>query len=974
MARQSATKAHEEHPAPMRRSQRALIVAAILGPMLLFAAVGWWSYERVQAEASEQIERTVDILHEEGLRFFETERYLLQNVDSELLGLSWPEIIERRGRFNALLDSTAAQIPEVEAMFVGDADGTTQLSSRLTEREAAAENGPVINVRDRPYFKDAKAGASLVIEGPLRSRLSGETVIAIVHRLSSSDDSFRGVVVVNIDVNRLVRSWRAVTTPGNAISLVRDDGTILARYPALPGASALEEVQKQHFPRLLESGSGLFDADPQPFDGIARRIGFAKLTPFPVYIVYAVAESNIVHQWYPIAGAFGGIAAAASAGLLFASFAVIRRARGEAAALGRAEATALALSQSEEAQRALFRKAPTAMHSLDSDRRIIDVNDRWLDLFGFKREEVVGRRIREFYDAADPNERAVRWQQILDQGTVRDEYRRCLGADGVQFDALVSATVERDSSGNFTRIITTVVDISARRRAEDAARRAQRFAELLVESSTDGIMVKDRELRFTMWNPPMETITGRSRADVLGRTSKELFPEFTNDALDQAWLDALLGRTTTLQDQYFEIREPRRSGVFDVTIAPLRDAEGAIIGALAIMRDTTERHRLEEVLRQSQKMEAVGQLTGGIAHDFNNLLTIILGNLETAQRRMPHGEVRSFIDSAVHGAERAATLTQRLLAFSRRQPLAPRPLDPNRLVGGMSDLLLRVIGESVAVETVLAGNIWRISADANQLESAILNLAVNARDAMPRGGKLTIETANVVFETAGGDGDPEIAPGQYAMIAVRDNGQGMTPEIRAHAFEPFFTTKETGRGSGLGLSQVYGFVKQSGGHVVITSAAEHGTTVRLYLPRLLADAVPEEVHPTQRVVPAAECNEAILAVEDDEQVLEHTARLLRELGYRVIEARDGTTALQMLEHEDDVALLFTDVGLAGGLNGRQLAEEARRRRPSLKVLFTSGYAMNGIAQDGMLEPGLQLIAKPFSYSGLAAKIRDVLTG
>jgi nitrogen-specific signal transduction histidine kinase/CheY-like chemotaxis protein len=408
-------------------------------------------------------------------------------------------------------------------------------------------------------------------------------------------------------------------------------------------------------------------------------------------------------------------------------------------------------------------------------------------------------------------------------------------------------------------------------------------------------------------------------------------------------------------------------------VAPLRDAEGAIVGALSTVRDTTERHRLEEVLRQSQKMEAVGQLTGGIAHDFNNLLTIILGNLETVQRRLPpRGDLYRFIDSAVRGAERAAMLTQRLLAFSRRQPLAPRPLDPNRLVGGMSDLLLRVIGERVAVETVLAGNIWHISADANQLESAILNLAVNARDAMPDGGKLTIETANATFDEGDPGADPELAGGQYVMIAVRDTGQGMTPEIRAHAFEPFFTTKETGRGSGLGLSQVYGFVKQSGGHVVLGSEPGEGTAVRLYLPRLSADADAEETAPARRSVPAAEDNEAILAVEDDEQVLEHTAQLLRELGYRVIEARDGSAALAALERERDVALLFTDVVLSGGLNGRQLADEALRRRPRLKVLFTTGYARDAISPDGTLEPGLQLIAKPFSYSGLAAKIRDVL--
>jgi signal transduction histidine kinase/DNA-binding response OmpR family regulator len=398
-----------------------------------------------------------------------------------------------------------------------------------------------------------------------------------------------------------------------------------------------------------------------------------------------------------------------------------------------------------------------------------------------------------------------------------------------------------------------------------------------------------------------------------------------------------------------------------------------------VASEIKERMTAEEALRQAQKMEAIGRLTGGVAHDFNNLLQVILGNLDALRRQLANGtvqkeDIRRFSDAAVRGAERAATLTQRLLAFSRRQPLQPQPLEVNKLVNGMSDLLRRTLGESITTETVLAGGLWRISADANQLESALLNLAVNARDAMRSGGKLTIETANTHLDEAYAAAHDEVKPGQYAMIAVTDTGIGMTKEVLARAFDPFFTTKDVGQGTGLGLSQVYGFVKQSGGHVKIYSEPGEGTTVRLYLPRLpgSADDV-SDAAPAQRV-PAGHRSEVILVVEDDEDVRVNTVEMLRELGYGVLEAADGRAALRVLESNASIRLLFTDVGLPGGLNGRQLADAALQRHPGLKLLFTTGYARNAIVHHGRLDPGLDLIVKPFTYTALAAKIRSVLEG
>ena len=394
--------------------------------------------------------------------------------------------------------------------------------------------------------------------------------------------------------------------------------------------------------------------------------------------------------------------------------------------------------------------------------------------------------------------------------------------------------------------------------------------------------------------------------------------------------------------------------------------------------EVARRSEAEEALRQAQKMEAVGQLTGGIAHDFNNLLTVVTGNIGMAQRALDTVEMRDTrarrsLDNAMKGAERAASLTQRLLAFSRRQPLAPKPLDIDRLASGMSDLLQRSLGETVQLEIVTAPGLWRVEADPNQLESAILNLAVNARDAMPKGGQLTIETANARLDQDYAANHAEVPPGQYVMIAVTDTGSGMGKEVIERAFEPFYTTKEVGKGSGLGLSMVYGFVKQSGGHVKIYSEENRGTTIRIYLPRLLREPAIEEEPAT--VTPGFEGSskrETILVVEDDDDVRAYSVECLRELGYRVLEAHDGPSALRLLERQEEpVDLLFTDVVMPA-MTGSELADEARERQPDLRVLYTSGYTRNAIVHGGRLDPGVEVIVKPFTFEALAQKVRDQL--
>ncbi|TGP86311.1 MULTISPECIES: CHASE3 domain-containing protein [unclassified Mesorhizobium] len=383
------------------------------------------------------------------------------------------------------------------------------------------------------------------------------------------------------------------------------------------------------------------------------------------------------------------------------------------------------------------------------------------------------------------------------------------------------------------------------------------------------------------------------------------------------------------------------------------------------------RENAESQMRQMQKMEAVGQLTGGIAHDFNNMLAVILSAMNLAQRKLKRGEhdIEKLVEAATDAASRAANLTSRLLAFSRLQPLAPQVVATNRLLTGMSDLLRRALGEGIRIETVLAGGLWKIHADPNQLENAILNLAVNARDAMDNDGKLTIETVNSHLDEAYASTHGELAPGQYVMIAVTDTGAGMSPEVIAKAFEPFFTTKPANKGTGLGLSQVFGFVKQSGGHVKIYSEPGEGTTIKIYLPRFFG---PEEpASPTGRGKSAAKVTETILVVEDDARVRAATTDVMRELGYTVIHAAGGPEALEKLAATPGIALLFTDIVMPV-MNGRKLAEEALARQPGLKVVFTTGFTRNAVVHNGVLDHDVHFLAKPFTIEQLAAKLRDVL--
>lgn len=412
-------------------------------------------------------------------------------------------------------------------------------------------------------------------------------------------------------------------------------------------------------------------------------------------------------------------------------------------------------------------------------------------------------------------------------------------------------------------------------------------------------------------------------------------------------------------------------------LAEVDQARGEAQSALsALVAENAGREAAEAKVRQMQKMESIGQLTGGIAHDFNNMLAVVSGAIELAKRRLDNNPAKAleYLDNALESVKSAATLTSRLLAFSRSQPLAPKAIEANKLVSNMSELLQRSLGEQVTIETVLGGGLWKCFADPAELENAILNLAVNARDAMPEGGNLTLETANAHLDDAYARTRAEVEPGQYISISVTDTGSGMTPEVIERAFDPFFTTKDVGKGTGLGLSQVFGYAKQSGGHVAIYSEMGEGTTVRLYLPRFIgadAENVDSVIHTED--MPLGQPHETILIVEDEQRVRHFAADVLNELGYATLSAGSPAEALRLIEENPTICLLFTDIVMPE-LNGRKLADLARQKRPDLKVLFTTGYTRNAVVHNGMLDVGVAFLAKLYSIADLARKIREVIDG
>ena len=632
-------------------------------------------------------------------------------------------------------------------------------------------------------------------------------------------------------------------------------------------------------------------------------------------------------------------------------------------------------------------------------------DERVRDLFGVGPQEPVGYETT-FLPGLHPDDRArvdAAVQAAIDPagpGVFEVEYR-VRPQDGAPERWLAARGKAVVAEGRTVRFTGTVRDITADKEAEAALRATEERYHLVTRATNDAVWDWDLVSNHVLWNEALTAAYGHP-PDEIEPTGEWWIAQIHPD--DRARIDASIhgvidGSRPFWTDEYrFRRADGSYAAIFDRGYV-IRDGAGTAVRMIGAMLDLTERKRAEErlrelnetleqrvaqeiaarakteeALRQSQKMEAVGQLTGGIAHDFNNLLAGISGSLELMQSRIGQGrlkDVERYMAAAQGAARRAAALTHRLLAFSRRQTLDPRPTNVNQLVAGMEELIRRSVGPAVDIEVVGAAGLWPALVDPPQLENALLNLCINARDAMPEGGRITIETANKWLDDRAAR-ERDLDPGQYLSLCVSDTGTGMAPEVLARAFDPFFTTKPLGEGTGLGLSMIYGFAQQSGGQVRIYSEIGQGTTVCIYLPRHYGEA--EEAGPfyPSGEAPRAGPGETVLVVDDEPTVRMLVTEVLEDLGYTAIEAADSVAGLKVLQSDVRIDLLITDVGLPGGMNGRQMADAGRARRPDLKVLFITGYAENAAVGNGHLEPGMAVLTKPFVVEALGLRIREMI--
>jgi PAS domain S-box-containing protein len=623
-----------------------------------------------------------------------------------------------------------------------------------------------------------------------------------------------------------------------------------------------------------------------------------------------------------------------------------------------------------------------AIYMLDLTGHVMTWNPGAQKIKGYTPDEIIGEHFSRFYtdeerEAGIPDA-ALRTAAEAGRFTTEAWRRR---KDGSRFWAMVVIDPIYQQ-GNLVGFAKVTRDITDRREAQLAALESERRFRLLVQGVTDyAIFMLNPEGQVTNWNTGAERIKGYTAAEIVGQHFSRFYTREDAESGLPARALATAGRTGRYEAEGWRCRKDGTRFWASVVIDAIHDA-GELIGFAKITRDLSERReaqiRLEqsrEQLIQAQKMEAVGQLTGGLAHDFNNLLTGISGSLELLRTRLAQGrlqDVDRHLAAALGACSRAAALTHRLLAFARRQTLDPKRISPNKLIAGMADLVQRTVGPAIKVETVLAAGLWTTLCDANQLENAILNLCINGRDAMPDGGRLTIETANAWIDQRAAQ-ERDMEPGQYVSVCVTDNGTGMPPDVVARAFDPFFTTKPMGQGTGLGLSMIYGFAKQSGGQARIESEPNAGTTVRIYLPRHHGEAEREVPSVRPPEAPLASAGETVLVIDDEPTVRMLITEVLEELGYAAIEAADSISGMKVLQSDVRIDLLITDVGLPGGMNGRQVADAARVSRPGLKVLFITGYAENAMIGEGRLEAGMHVLTKPFAVEVLARRIKSVIS-
>ena len=618
-----------------------------------------------------------------------------------------------------------------------------------------------------------------------------------------------------------------------------------------------------------------------------------------------------------------------------------------------------------------FTDKPEAIAALRHRIKVLDFNEATAELFGVADKATLWKRLEELLSTFSLQGAAEATAVFTSGATrlVRDAHDRNLEGEPIWVhEAFKLLGSDPD---DWSRVIITMENITERKIAEDALQQSEARFRGVIDNSPSAILLKDLDGRYVLVNKQFREWLGRETSEILGKTSLDMFPDEVAACYASLDKEVLQTGRAAQREHPVPFADGATRQIF-TTKFPVLDAAGKAIGIGAINTDVTEQRQTEALLRQAQKMEAIGQLTGGVAHDFNNLLAVILGNLELLEEHLEgDGEAHKMLGPSLGAARRGAELTNRLLAFARRQPLEPRAVDLGELIATLTSVLRRTLGEAVEVATRVSKTLWPTLIDPVQMENALLNLAVNARDAMSGGGRLTIAAANVELQERAVRQKEGLSPGRYVKLVVSDTGSGMSPEVARQAFEPFFTTKEVGKGSGLGLSMVYGFAKQSGGHCELESRPGAGTSITLYLPMAKAK-VAARVKPSREKPDTAATSEIVLIVEDDPDVRALTARQVMTLGYQVLEAPDGPEALALLSGDTAVDLLLTDVMLPNGMTGVELARKATRLRPQLPVLYMSGYSRDALMLTVGDDSEIRLLDKPFTRADLATKMRESL--
>lgn len=884
------------------------------------------------------------------------------------------------------------------AFFVLDAQGRLLATSRTPSPQR-------VDLSDYPEFtvhRDGRPDVGLFLGFPRKGRVGyaeDKWIVNLTRRIDRADGSFGGVVAASLSLDYLLDFYRALSIgEDGALGLMSRDGVLIVRAPFDEAFIGRDMSGTDWFDRQIRrTEQGRFTGS-YATDGIERLSAHEWVAQRQAVVYVGLGADEMLAPWRKrllFQSAIGLLALtllAVASWIVWRHFLQTRQWEEQRSQRLRAVAGASAeLVSSPDAEGALQRAAELARELLgvgcavarlhrrgdgsDGDLYALSVKEGHLPVH---EAEPPGDRRRLLTQAQI--EREAEWQWLQESDGLHGDADGWLSVPMRSQDghALGSLRLCGKQSGSFTEddvseatqlasvaaaVLENLVSLREREAALAEANRAKAELETVFTSISDAVYALDGDWRFVYLNDEAQRLLGRDKTELLGKKVWDEFPGARDTALYPNYHRA----RDELRPVSFEFFFPPLSAWFSVRAFPQEQG-----GLTVYFHDITARIETEARLRQSQKMDAIGQLTGGVAHDFNNLLTVILGAADEIVERVGAHDSRVGARAEIirKAGERAAALTHRLLAFARKQPLEPRLTNVNELLADFEDLLRRTLGEQVEVELVRGAGLWKALVDPHELQNAILNLGINARDAMPNGGHLTIETANVSVDHAYGLAH-QMAPGQYVLVAVSDTGEGMSGETLAKAFDPFFTTKPLGKGSGLGLSMVYGFVRQSGGHAKIYSEPGHGTTVKLYLPRGHQEADETEYRGTEAGAVVGG-SERVLVVEDDEFVRMLAVASLERLGYAATARDSGRGALELLDSGAGFDLLLTDIVLTGGMSGKQVASEARQRSPGLKVLYMSGYTENAVVHHGRLDRGVHLLGKPFRLADLARKVREVL--